>query len=162
MVFRDLPPEIQSLISRFCSPSDLATLSRVHTSGRDIAECALYSRIQYRARPSDLIIPSRDAKNDESSQALKEGRSLLHTLINNSRKALMVKMFDVELDNERHAYRKATQFVLVKLAEILVKMPNLVDLRILHGPMEDLDKGIESISEVMRFVFKSGGTYDGD
>ena len=121
-----------------------------------MAEYALYSRIQYCVRPSELIIGSL------REWELKEDGSLLHTLVNNPRKALMVKMFDVELDNERHAYRKATQFVLVKLAEVLVKMPNLVDLRILHGPMEDLDKGIESISEVMRFVFKSGGTYDGD
>jgi hypothetical protein len=80
MVFRDLPPEIQSRILELCSPSDLAVLSRVHTSGRDMAEYALYSRIQYRARPSDLIIPSRDVENDESSQELKEDRSLLHTL----------------------------------------------------------------------------------
>jgi hypothetical protein len=75
MAFRDLPLEIQSRILEFCSPSDWAVLSRVHTSGRDMAE---YSRIQYRARPSDLIIPSRDVESDESSQGLKEDRSLLH------------------------------------------------------------------------------------
>ena len=64
---RDLPPEIQSRILAFCSPNDLATLSRVHPSGRDIAVYALY-------RCSDLI---GDANNDEGSQRLKEGRSLL-------------------------------------------------------------------------------------
>ena len=161
MVLKDLPPEIQSLVITFCSPSDLAVLSRVHTSVRDMAECALYCRIQYHAWPSELIIPSRDAKNGESSQGLKEDRSLLHTLINNSRKASMVKMFYVELENERQAYRKATQFILVKLAEALVKMPNLVDLRILHGWMEDSDGGTRRISEVIRFVLNSGGN-DGD
>ena len=169
MVFRDLPPEILSLILELCSPSDLAVLSRVHTSGRDMAEHALYSRIQYRSRPSDLIILSRNVENNESLQ-LKEDRSLLHTFGNNSRKALMVKMFYVELEDEYDENTgfhgtciKSTHFILVQLAEALVKMSNLVDLRILHGRM-DLDpevcKGTRRISEVIRFVFRRGN--DGD
>ena len=89
MVFRDLPPEIQSHILELCSPSELAVLSRVHTSGQDLVESAPYSHIQYRVRPSDLIIQSYD-ENDEISQELKED-----TLANNSRKASMVKMFYV-------------------------------------------------------------------
>ena len=92
MVFRDLPPETQSCILELCSPSDLDVLSRVHTSVRDMAEYALYSRIQYRVRPSDLIIPSRNIENGESSQKLKEDGSLLHTFAINSRKASMVKI----------------------------------------------------------------------
>ena len=68
-------------------------------------------------------------------------------------------MFYVELasDYERYTYRKATQFILVKVAKVLEKMPNLVDLRILHSQMEDSDKGTQRISEVIRFVLKSGG-----
>jgi hypothetical protein len=210
MFFRGLPLEIQSWILQLCSPSDLAVLSRVHTSGRDLAEYALYSCIQYRARPSDLIISVED---DEGPQELKEDRSLLHTFANNSRKASMVKMFYVELVDgydaddevehedeidevehedefdeveyddesddlehedevdetigfhESHGYRsriKSTDFILVKLAEALVKMSNLVDLRILHSPMGDSDafQGTRRISEVIRFVFRSGNDSD--
>jgi hypothetical protein len=160
MAFRGLPLEIQSLIVEFCSPSDLAVLSRVHTSGRDMAEYALYSRIQYSAWPADLIVPTQDVENDESSQKLKEDRSLLHRFANNSWKASMVKMFYVELEHQDQFFKfhdnrtciKSTDFILVKLAEALVKMSNLVDLRILHSPMDDLDtfKGTRRISEVIR------------
>ena len=173
MVFRDRPPEIQSRILEFCSPSDLAVLSRVHTLGRDVAEYALYSRIQYRVRPSDLVMPSR---NVECPHELKEDRCLLHTFANNSWKASMVKMLHVELEaelldeNTFHDHRtriKLIHFILVKLAEALVKMSNLVDLRILHIQMHDMDdlesdvlKGPRRISEVIRYIFRSGN--DGD
>ena len=168
-----------------------------------MVEYALYSRIQYRARPSDLIMPSRNAENDEGSQELKEDRSLLHTFANNSRMASMVKMFCVELvdecdadghDEVEHEYDrlgddgsdesdelehedefeepigfydhsiriKSTDFILVKLAEALVKMSNLVDLRILHSPMAKLDgfEGARRICEVIRYVFRSGNDSD--
>jgi hypothetical protein len=164
MIFRDLPPEIQSRILEFCSPSDLAVLSRVHTSGQGMAEYALYSCIQYRVRSSDLIMPSRNVENDEDSQELKEDRSLLHTFAINSRKASMVKMFYVEFKDTLDAntvtgsyytYIKPTHFILVKLAEALVKMSNLVDLRILHSRMNDFDiDALKGISEVIRYVFR--------
>ena len=160
MMFRDLPPEIQSHIFELCPPGDLAVLSRVHTSVRDMAEYALYSHIQYSVRPSDLII---------GSQELKQDGSLLHTLANNSQKALMVKMLYVvlvdEYDEENGTHSMKADFILVKLAEVLVKLSHLVDLRILHGQwMNDSDvlfKGTQRISEVIRFVFKSIGI-DGD
>ena len=163
MAFRDLPPEIQSRILEFCSPSDLAALSRVTPSGRDTVEYALYSRIQYCVRPSDLIKPSRDTENDEGSQELREDRSLLHTLANNSRKALMVRMFYVKLLDEDGAFYGSctmkAQFILVKLAETLRKMSNLLDLRILHcqwmNNSDVLYKGTLRISEVIRFVSRS-------
>ena len=159
MIFRDLPPEIQTRILEFCSPSDLALLSRVHTSGRDMAEYALYSCIQYCARPSNLIIPVRK---------LKEERSLLHTLANNSRKASIVKMFYVDLVDEFYddnvlpqTYSNHNHFILAKIAEALEKMSNLVDLRILYFRMnDDVFKGIRRISEAIRFVFRRG--MDGD
>ena len=65
----------------------------------------------------------------------------------------MVKTFHVELD--RNAYGayddSVVRFVLVKLAEALKKMPNLVDLRIIHSRTEELSYG--RISRVIRFVF---------
>ena len=195
MVFSGLPLEIQSRILELCSPNDLAVLSRVHTLGRDLAEYALYSHIQYRVRPSDLIKPSRDVENDRSPQELKEDRSLLHTFANNSRKASMVKVFYVGLEDEYgaddevehedefdelghddetigfiefhgfhdHCTRiKSIDFILVKLAEALVQMSNLVDLRILHSRMDDSDapEGILKISEAIRYVFRSGNDSD--
>ena len=167
MNFRDLPPEMQSRILEVCSPSDLAVLSRVDALGRDMAEYALYSRIQYCVRPSELIIGSL------REWELKEDGSLLHTLVNNPRKALMVKMFFVELHDEydeEDAFHLVcsmkVDFILVKVAEALAKTSNLVDLRILHGQwMDDFDvtafKGIQRISEVIRLVFRRNGV-DGD
>ena len=174
MIFRDLPPEIQSRILELCSPSDLAVLSRVHTSGREMAEHALYSHIQYCVKSSGLMIPSCDAENGESLQELKEDRSLLHTLANNPQKASMVKMFYVKIEPEDqpfdedivyHDHRfclKSTDFFLVKLAEALVKMSNLVDLGILHSPMDPWGafEGTRRISEVIRYVFRSGNEGD--
>lgn len=165
MIFKDLPLEIHSRILELCPLSDLAVLSRVHTSGRDIAEDALYSRIQYCVRPSDLITGSWDELE------LKQDGSLLRTLTNYSQKALMVKIFYVELldeYDEEDAFHEAcsmkANFILVKLAEALVKTSNLVDLRIQHGQwMNDFDdsidvfKGTRRISEVIRFVFRSSG-----
>jgi hypothetical protein len=181
IILRNLPPEIQSRILELCSPSDLAVMSRVHTSLQNMAEYTLYSRIQYRARSFDLLKSSRDVANfDEDtlvSPELRENKSLLHTFANNSRKASMVKMLYVELedglsseeefeweekfDEDTEDDSKATQFILVKLAERLVKMPNLVDLRIIHGflAMDNFDSikpGAQRISEVIRFVFRSG------
>ena len=169
MNFRDMPPEIQSRILELCPPSDLAALSRVDTLGRDMAEYALYSRIQYCVRPSDLIIGSWQELE------LKEDGSLLRTLLNNSRKALIVKMLFVELldeydeeDDFHQACSMKANFVLVKLAEALAKTSNLADLRILHGQWMtkfndsmDVFKGTRRICEVIRFVFTSGGI-DGD
>jgi hypothetical protein len=162
MLLRDLPPEIQSHILELCSPNDLAILSRVDTLGRDMAEYALYSCVKYLARPYDLIIPVCE---------LKEDRSLLHTLSNNSGKASMVKMLYFELEDQYdendgfvcRTHSMYSHFILVKLAEALVNMSNLVDLRIQHGWMNDSDafRGIRRISETIRFVFRSGGI-DGD
>ena len=62
----------------------------------------------------------------------------------------MVKSFYVELEREG-GNGNAIRFVLVKLAEALENMPNLVDLRIIsHSPFDDLSGG--RISQVIRFV----------
>jgi hypothetical protein len=64
--------------------------------------------------------------------------------------------------HDHHTRIKSTDFILVKLAEALVKMSNLVDLRILHNPMDDSDalEGTLKISEAIRFVFRSGNDSD--
>ena len=147
MFLGDLPLEIQYIILEHCSPRDLAVLSRVHTSVRDVAEYALYSHICY-WQPLDMV-------SSESTQAvppqLKENKSLFHTFATNSQKPSMVKALYIELETHWSRY-DAAGFVLVRLAEALEKMPNLVDLRIIHGPetMKDASKG--RISQIIRFV----------
>ena len=152
MFLRDLPLDIQYNILEHCSPSDLAVLSRLHTSVRDVAEYALYGHIWYRAQPLDMIVMTIPSWDYEAvPQRLKENKSLLHTLATNSWKASTVKAFYIELENDQGCDRNSNgiRFVLVKLAEVLEKMSNLVDLRIIYNPM----KGSEDrISQVIRFV----------
>jgi hypothetical protein len=149
MFLGDLPLEIQYNILEHCSPRDLAVLSRVHASVRDVAEYALYGHIWYRAQPLDMIVMTMPAWDyDAVPQRLKENKSLLHTFATNSRKASMVY---IELENDQGCDRNSNvvRFVLVKLAEALEKMPNLVDLRIIHNPMKESEG---RISQVIRFV----------
>ncbi|KAF8341130.1 hypothetical protein F5887DRAFT_1076559 [Amanita rubescens] len=145
----DLPLEIQSYILQFCSPNDLAILSRTHTSLRDAAEYVLYGRIDiYGARPYDLILLDYDPSipnppdHDISPQGLNEHKSPLHTLITNSRKASIVKAFYVDFahvyDGVLDVNSVAMDFVAEKLGEALEKMTALVDLRIRHDETVDL------------------------
>ena len=145
MFLGDLPLDIRYGIFEHCSTSDLAALSRVHSSVRDVAENFLYSHIRYCAQP---LAP------------LGLNRSPLHTLATNSQKASMVKSFYIELENSwHHSFDdNEAHCVLVKLVEALEKMPNLVDSRILHRPMEDLSEG--RVSQVIRFVGGSGDNHD--
>ena len=148
MSLRDLPLEIQQAVLEHCSPNDLAALSRVHTSVRDAAEHALYSHIRYYAHPLDMVSES----NQVVPQRLNENRSLLHTFSTNSRKASMVKAFYVELETRGGCGvggSSVVRFVLVKLAEALEKMPNLVDLRILNCAT---DRSEWRISQAIRLV----------
>ena len=145
MFLGDLPLEIRYNILEHCSPRDLAVLSRVHTSVRDVAEYALYSHIRYCAQPHDMVSSERV---QAAPQRLKE-ESLLHTFANNSRKASMVKALYIELE-KKWGYDDAVHFVLVKLAEALEKMPNLVDLRIIYSPMKESEG---RITQAIRLVF---------
>ena len=145
MFLADLPPEIRCNISEHCSPRELAVLSRVNTSVRDVAEYALYSRIRYCVRPLDIVNSSWQA----TPQRLKE-KSLLHTFANNSQKASMVKALYFELEKQWDC-DDAVHFALIKLAEALEKMPNLVDLRIIYNSVKELE-GRHRISQVIRFV----------
>ena len=128
----DLAPEIQIHIMHFCSPGSLSSLSRVQTSLRDIAEYLLYSRVCFYARPLDLI-----QRFGPCQWALKETRSLLHTLIVNVRKAGMVKTLYIDLETflmkrSFHESLKALHSFVFKLSEALQHMPNLMDLRIVY------------------------------
>jgi hypothetical protein len=146
----DLPLEIRLHILKHCSPSSLAILSRVHTSLRDAAECALYSHIHYWVRPLDAVILSRHHNGSvRSVLGLQEDRSLLHTFATNPQKASKVKGFYVEFDTSKRVRREEIlHFILVKVAEALEKMPNLVDLRILYS----LDDRDDRLNQVIRFV----------
>jgi hypothetical protein len=147
MFLTDLPLEIQFHILELCSPSSLAILSRVHTSLRDVAECALYSYVHYWIQPLDAVILS---PNDDSSVLeLQENRSLLHTFATNPRKASKVKALYVEFDTRNLVRGEIMHFILIKVAEALEKMPNLVDLRILYS----LDDSCEDrLNQVIRFA----------
>ena len=158
----DLPLEIQSYVLQFCSPNDLAVLSRTHTSLRDAAEYVLYGRIDiYGVRPYDLILLDYDPSlpnppdHDTSPRGLIEHKSPLHTLITNSRKASIVKAFYVdfayEYDGVLDVDSVAMDFVAEKLAEALEKMTGLVDLRIGHDETTDLCG--RRVGQAIRFVF---------
>lgn len=158
MFLGDLPVEIQYNISAHCSPSDLAVLSRVHTSVRDVAEHALYGHIRYCAQPLNMIgtiIEWPKISLDypfgykEVTQWLRDSKSLFHTFAANSRKASMVKALYIDLE-KNWGCDDTVRLVLVNLAEALEKMPNLVDLRIIYSPMKDQFEG--RISQVIRFV----------
>lgn len=150
----DLAPEILIQIMQFCSPNSLSSLSRVQTSLRDIAEYLLYSRVHFYARPLDLI---QDWRSGSCRWALKEKRSLLHTLIANVRKAGMVKTLYIELETvifcTKYSFEnlKALHSFLLKLSEALQHMPDLVDLRIVHEKTtSDISQG--SLTQAIRFV----------
>ena len=151
MHLEDVAFDIQSQISRFCSPKDLANLSTVHTSLRDAAEYALYSHIHVSIRWQAELIARKGTR--KSPWTLVEERSLLHTLASNPRKAEMVKALDIDLASFGHRHPGRVLLLLVsKLAEVLETMPNLVDFRIKYGLTSN--SSLErTISQVIRFVF---------
>jgi len=154
----DLPLDIQFAILQLCSPSDLAEISRVHSSLQHVAECALYSHIRFCVPPLEISkIPNDNSIPSESDESF---LLLLRTFSGNPRKASMVKKLYVKLETYRmyDIEKKAVGYLLVKLADALEKMTSLVDLRIIYGLGIDLSQG--RISEVIRFVFKLIGYFD--
>jgi hypothetical protein len=113
----DLPFELQLKVLRLCSRRDWASLSRTHTSLRDVADYTLYN-----------YIPIHSCRKGIPS------RSILQTLATNAHKASLVRTLDVqftlygwddsdsELDHELHSLKI--------MAEILPNMLNLYKLRI--------------------------------
>ena len=162
MFLDNVAPEIRLEILQLCSPKDLASLSRVHSSLRDVAERVLYAHIYFSAHPFDLI-RSQDQRRksrlrvggESDSWALIEYKSLLHTLSTSARKAKMVKSLYIELHEFiRHHSRvgkNAIRFILTKLSQLLKDMPNLVDFRIIYDVEGDPSEGL--LSEAIRFVF---------
>jgi len=143
MHFTDVPLDVQLQILQLCSPEDLAIVSRVHSSLRDAAEHVLYSRIDFSAQEPDIVHGSL------WELAAKKTAPLLSTLASNTWKASTVKAFYIELgmaDDDCDVFH----LILVALAGVLEKMPNLVDLRILTNVQVDLSQG--AISKVIGFV----------
>ncbi|KAF8351840.1 hypothetical protein F5887DRAFT_932641, partial [Amanita rubescens] len=144
----DLALEVQLHILRFCSPQDLAILSRVHSSLRDTAEYVLYSHINF--RPDEFIFGLHDEEEEEEHRssvafAMDNTSLLLSTLASNARKASTVKAFYINLDD---IFRDDIPLILVELAGVLKKMVNLVDLRIMIYAKQDRSYG--KISKVIR------------
>ena len=148
----DFSPEIQHEILKLCPSGDLASLCRVHTSAQDEAERMLYRHVYFFALPPRNLTPY--PKSNYPS-ALKENRTLLHTLSTNARKAEMVKSFYIELDIKvwHHSIEDVINSILAELHSSLKNLPNLVDLRIIYHWWGDPSQG--RISQVIRFVFNS-------
>ncbi len=121
----------------FCSSNDLAALSRVQTSVREVAEYVLYSHIHFRAGTHVFV--------------WEDDRSPLRTLAANPRKAAIVKAFYVQIKFGRPIPRRVAEarLVLTKVAKALENLFNLVDLRIIYKPMGDPSG---RISQVIRSV----------
>ena len=160
MYLDHIASEIRLEILQLCSPGDLASLSRVHSSLRDAAEHVLYTHIYFSAHPFDLIQDrkrkSRSQEGGESNLlALEEHRSLLHTLSTSARKAKMVKSLRIELGkfirHSRPLDKNVIRYILLKLSQLLKDMPNLVDFRIIYDIENDPSEG--RLSEAIRFVF---------
>jgi hypothetical protein len=152
MHLANVPFDIQLQTLQFCSPKELAILSRVHSSLRDVAEYVLYSHIFVRMWTSNLVSWKWQLEGTQKSLwALVEEKSLLHTLVSSSRKAAMVKALELKLLSTQ---KVDLPLLASKLAEALEAMPNLVDLRITCDSTSNpvLEK---TISQVIRFVFNT-------
>jgi hypothetical protein len=158
----DFAHEIQLHIVQFCSPSDLVSISRVHTALQDVADSVLYSHISIEGESDRSLGLAKLDKGQTSRPSLNENRSPLYALVTNSRKAAMVKAFRVDLGcpyriSGRGWYNydddRLLGFVVNKIAEALKQMSNLVDLHVRSGRAGEAFKGsITSIGEVIRFV----------
>jgi hypothetical protein len=146
----DVALEVQLQIFQLCSPQDLATLSRVHSSLRDAAEYVLYSHIDISPEERDMEV-EEDAIRSPWSSAVEKTSPLLSTLANTAQRASTVKAFYIKLGGKTYDDRNVISPFLVKLAGVLEKMPNLVDLRIMTDAMMDRSDGTQ-ISKVIRSV----------
>ena len=158
MFLDDIAPEIRLEILQLCSPKDLASLSRVHSSLHDVAERVLYTHIYFPAHPWDLVHVQRGKTHRGSMKtstpwALKKHRSLLYTLSTSAWKTKMVKSLYIELHKHirRGLIENGIRFILIKLSQLLKHMPNLVDFRIIYDSENDPSEG--RLSEAIRFVF---------
>jgi hypothetical protein len=152
----DVALEVQLQILQFCSPQDLAILSLVHSSLRDAAEYVLYSHIDFSPEDRDTYVEedTTDTYRSPWESAMQKTSPLLFTLDRNARKASTVKAFYIELGGEDYGDDNIIPPILVKLAGVLKKLPNLVDLRIMTDAKLDRSDGkISEISEVIRSVF---------
>jgi len=146
-----ITPELQPEVLQFCTPRDLASLSRVHTSLRDVAQHALYSHIYFHAHPSDFI---QDWDSERNPSKLNKDGSLFHTLSTSARKAAMVGKLHIFFSNRGdywYGTKTAVDPIMVHISYTLKKLPNLVDLRIAYTWFGDPSRG--RLSETIRFAF---------
>jgi len=141
----EITPELQLEVLQFCTPRDLASLSRAHTSLRDVAQHALYSHIYFLAHPSDFI---QDQDSERNPSKLNKDGSLFHTLSTSARKAEMVNKLHINFSNKDY-WRGAMDLIMVHVSDTLKKLPNLVDLRIFY---DWLGNHSGCLSETIRFV----------
>lgn len=146
----DISPEIQLEMLLFCPPSDLAALSRVHTSLRDVAEYTLYNHIDFFTQPFNLKQDKPRARARKLPRIV--DMSLFHTLSTSERKAAMVKSLYVELEESIYNEGQINP-VVVEFSDSLKKLSNLVDFRILYRWWDDLQTE-GHLSQVIRFVSK--------
>lgn len=150
MHLADVALEVQLQIFQFCSPHDLAIISLVHSSLRHAAEYVLYSHIDFSPQERGTYVED-DTYRSPWASAMEKTSPLLFTLASNTRKASTVKAFYIELGGEAYGDDNVIPPILVKLAGVLEKMPNLVDLRIMTDA--ELDRSAGKISKVIRYVF---------
>ncbi|KAF8346153.1 hypothetical protein F5887DRAFT_962889 [Amanita rubescens] len=143
----EITPELQLEVLQFCTPLDLAALSRAHTSLRDVAQHALYSHIFFLAYLSDFI---QDWDSERNPSKLNKAGSLFHTLSTSARKAAMVNKLRIHFSNRDswNGAKIALDPIMVHVSDTLKKLPNLVDLRIAYDWFGDFSGGC--LSETIR------------
>src|SRR6266576_4544341 len=114
----EITPELQLEILQFCTPRDLASLSRVHTSLSDVAQHALYSHIYFFAHPPDFI-PLEDWDSDRNPSKLNKDGSLFHMLSTSARRAAIVKKLHIHFSDGDY-WRGAT--VTTAVNDIMVQV----------------------------------------
>ena len=123
----DIAFELQLQVLQLCSLKDLASLSRVHSSLRDVTDYALYSHIR--------------------CLTFATFQSTMETLATNMQKASLVKVLDLQF-----VFYKIPQGSLKIMARALPNMLNLSELRIsiaevaLSEDSNGIIKAIRSVS----------------
>lgn len=126
----DLAFELQFQVLQLCSLGDLASLSRVHSSLRDVTDYALYSHIRCLSFPMF--------------------RSTMETLTTNMQKASMVKVLDLQFIFPSVPHDQSLKI----MAGALPNMLNLSELRISVAEVAQRKREDSSgINEAIRSVF---------
>ncbi|KIL57713.1 hypothetical protein M378DRAFT_27868 [Amanita muscaria Koide BX008] len=133
----DFAPELLHCVFCFCSPSDLASLSRVNYTFRQAAEYLLYRYIHISFGLFTDTTPRSQAK-----------KSLFDTLTSNPQKAALLRYLRVQLEVSSYKARKANHLAMKRIVDALRNAHGLVDLRIMLYQVSDASKG--KLSEVIK------------